>query len=234
MTEGFAHGWEKAADRACRVSVVVCGEPVRGVRGRRQRPPVRAAGPGLRAGSGCRRQVVSQLRRRRVQERRRTTARSCSTSSSTAEEKAALKSKGYKIGQRHRGLQHRRSAHEGAPGDPRPGGRRRRRRPERPQGRRQVRRQVRRPGPGRHRHPARRGLHGRGRPEHRPHDRALPLRRGVQQVHQARRGLQHRLHRPVAGALHTPAPTVSTTRRPTWVASSTRTRRRTSTCTTGS
>ena len=34
-----------------------------------------------------------------------------------------------------------------------------------------------------------------------PHDRALPLRRGVQQVHEARRGLQHGLHRPGAGAV---------------------------------
>ena len=67
-----------------------------------------------------------------------------------------------------------------------------------------------------------------------PHDRALPLRRGVQQVHEARHGLQQRLHRPGAGAVLSPAPTASTTRRSTWVASSTPTRRRTSTCTTGS
>ena len=75
---------------------------------------------------------------------------------------------------------------------------RRRARRERPQGP-EVQGPVRRPDAGRHGHPAREHLHGRRRPRRRPHDRALPLRRGVQQVDQGHRR-QHG-YRPDAGAL---------------------------------
>ena len=198
-TEGV-HGREKAAHRACRVGVVVGRKPVR-VRGRRRRHPVPAAGPGLRAGSGCCRPRRRQLRRRRVQVR---PGRRLDPARRLRDGRGEGRAEGQGLQDRpgHRGLQHRCSAHEGAPGDHRPGGGRRRRRRERPQGR-EVRGQVRRrrPRPGRHGHPARRGLHGRGRPPRDPHDRALPLRRGVQQVHEARPGLQQLLHRPGAGAV---------------------------------
>ena len=71
------------------------------------------------------------------------------------------------------------------------------------------------------RHPARQQVH-----ERRRH---VPLRRGAQQGDRAHRR-QQRLHRPDARRSRSPAPTVSTARPPTWAASSTPTRRRTSTC----
>ena len=119
----------------------------------------------------------------------------------TAEEKAALKAKGYKIGARHRGLQHRslsawRSARRSStrrrspPTSPRTASRA----PE-------VRRQVGRPDAGRHGHPARRDLHGRGRPVRR---HARPRASSTSRRSTSRRsghGHQHRLHRPGAGAV---------------------------------
>ena len=120
----------------------------------------------------------------------------------TAEEKAALKAKGYEIGRviedSNTGAQRMKERQEiidqeAVAADVAENGL------KGAEVRGQVRR--RRPRPGRHGHPARRVLHGRGRPPHDPHDRALPLRRGVQQVHEARPGHQQLLHRPGAGAV---------------------------------
>ena len=140
----------------------------------------------------------------------------------TAEEKAALKAKGYEIGRviedSNTGPQRMKERQEiidqeAVAADVAENGL------KGAEVRGQVRRQP--PRPGRHGHPARRRVHERGRPPVEPHDRALPLRRGVQQVHDSASRAPTRPSPARRWRCPSPAPTASTRRRSTWVATST-------------
>ena len=144
-----------------------------------------------------------------------------------ASELAALRASGYKIGRTIEDAKHRAAVNaereataalEALAADLAKNGV--------PTWRHQARGQVGRADPGRDRHPARQQVHQLRRHVH--------LRRGAQQGDRAHHPRRQHVHRPDAGDVVRRSPTASTARPPTWPASSTPTRRPTSTCTTGS
>ena len=199
---GSAHGWEEVADRALRASALLLAGGRAAFAADDRAHPVRGAGPGLRPDRGRRRQRRQATTTRAEYKRVEDDGSISLNVFVTAEEKAALA---------RQGLQDR-SARSRTPTPARSAWRSARQSLDRgglaadlaenglPKGGAKFNGKSVVPTPGRHRHPAREHLHRRRRPGAAHDDGALPLRRGVQQVDQARRGHQRR-HGPGAGAL---------------------------------